>query len=119
MPTYEYVCRECATPLEVYQSIHDAPLTECPSCSGPLRKVFGNVGVVFKGSGFYRTDNRSKSRSGSAPAAKDDKSPAARADAGKSDSTKSESPKSDTAKSESKATSGAKTAAGSGGSSAA
>ena len=66
MPTYEYVCTECGSPLEVVQSIHEPSLTECPSCGGRLRKVFGNVGVVFKGSGFYRTDNRSKSaKSGS------------------------------------------------------
>jgi putative FmdB family regulatory protein len=69
MPTYEYVCTECGAPLEVVQSINDPALTECPACSGRLRKVFGNVGVVFKGSGFYRTDSRGKS-SGAEPAAK-------------------------------------------------
>ncbi|HSO03341.1 MAG TPA: FmdB family zinc ribbon protein [Candidatus Limnocylindrales bacterium] len=62
MPTYEYVCTSCDTPLEVVQSIHEPSLTDCPSCAdGRLRKVFGNVGVVFKGSGFYRTDSRGKS----------------------------------------------------------
>lgn len=62
MPTYEYVCTECGTPLEIVQSIHEPSLTECPSCrGGRLRKVFGNVGVVFKGSGFYRTDSRRRS----------------------------------------------------------
>ena len=62
MPTYEYVCTSCDTPLEVVQSIHEPSLTDCPSCEdGRLRKVFGNVGVVFKGSGFYRTDSRGKS----------------------------------------------------------
>lgn len=76
MPTYEYVCTECGAPLEVVQSIHEPSLTECPACHGRLRKVFGNVGVVFKGSGFYRTDSRSKSTAGAggssekAPAAK-------------------------------------------------
>lgn len=61
MPTYEYVCTSCDTPLEVVQSIHEPSLTDCPSCAdGRLRKVFGNVGVVFKGSGFYRTDSRGK-----------------------------------------------------------
>lgn len=65
MPTYEYVCTQCASPLEVVQSIHEPSLTECPSCEGgKLRKLFGNVGVVFKGSGFYRTDNRAKSKGG-------------------------------------------------------
>ena len=69
MPTYEYICTECGEPLEVVQSIHDPALTDCPACGGRLRKVFGNVGVVFKGSGFYRTDSRGKS-SAAAPAAK-------------------------------------------------
>jgi putative FmdB family regulatory protein len=59
MPTYEYACRTCGEHLEVVQSFKDEPLEVCPSCGGPLRKVFGNVGVVFKGSGFYKTDNRS------------------------------------------------------------
>jgi putative FmdB family regulatory protein len=69
MPTYEYMCTSCGTPLEVVQSIHEPSLTDCPSCEdGRLRKVFGNVGVVFKGSGFYRTDSRGKS-SATSPAA--------------------------------------------------
>jgi putative FmdB family regulatory protein len=63
MPTYEYVCTTCQAPLEVVQSIHEPSLTNCPSCpEGRLRKIFGNVGVVFKGSGFYRTDSREKSK---------------------------------------------------------
>jgi len=71
MPTYEYVCTSCDTPLEVVQSIHEPSLTDCPSCAdGRLRKVFGNVGVVFKGSGFYRTDSRGKSSATSPPTAK-------------------------------------------------
>lgn len=65
MPTYEYACRSCGEHLEVVQSFKDEPLTECPSCHGDLRKVFGNIGIAFKGSGFYKTDSRS-----SAPAAK-------------------------------------------------
>ncbi len=69
MPTYEYVCTECASPLEVVQSIHEPSLTDCPVCEGGrLRKVFGNVGVVFKGSGFYRTDSRGKSSATTPPA---------------------------------------------------
>lgn len=74
MPTYEYVCTECGEPLEVVQSIHDPALTECPSCQGRLRKVFGNVGVVFKGGGFYRTDSRSGQKTGSP--SKESKAPA-------------------------------------------
>lgn len=65
MPTYEYACTDCGHDLEAVQSFSDDPLTVCPECGGALRKVFGNVGVVFKGSGFYRTDSRGSSDSGS------------------------------------------------------
>jgi putative FmdB family regulatory protein len=58
MPTYEYRCKDCGEPLEVVQSFTDDALTECPACGGTLRKVFGNVGIAFKGSGFYKTDSR-------------------------------------------------------------
>ena len=61
MPTYEYACTSCGHHLEVSQSFSEDPLTECPSCGGPLRKVFGSIGIVLKGSGFYRTDSRSSS----------------------------------------------------------
>ena len=60
MPTYEYACTECGDRTEVVQSISDAPRTTCTVCGGPLRKVFSPVGIVFKGSGFYRTDSRGK-----------------------------------------------------------
>ena len=60
MPTYEYACTECGDRTEVVQSISDAPLTTCTVCGGRLRKVFSPVGIVFKGSGFYRTDSRGK-----------------------------------------------------------
>ncbi|MDP8937512.1 MAG: FmdB family transcriptional regulator [Actinomycetota bacterium] len=63
MPKYEYACKSCGEHLEVVQSFHDDPLTECPACGGALRKVFGAIGISFKGSGFYRTDNRSGARS--------------------------------------------------------
>lgn len=59
MPTYPYACTECGHQFETRQSFSDDPLTACPECSGRLRKVWGSVGVVFKGSGFYRTDSRS------------------------------------------------------------
>src|SRR5207302_2778750 len=65
MPTYQYVCTECGEPLEVVQKFSDEPLTVCPACQGRLRKVFSPVGVVFKGSGFYKTDSRSSSSSSS------------------------------------------------------
>jgi putative FmdB family regulatory protein len=60
MPTYEYACTECGNRIEVVQSISDAPLTTCTVCGGQLRKIFSPVGIVFKGSGFYRTDSRGK-----------------------------------------------------------
>ncbi len=63
MPTYQYQCTECGEPLEVQQSFTDDALTVCPTCDGRLRKVFNAVGVVFKGSGFYVNDSRSKSTS--------------------------------------------------------
>lgn len=69
MPTYQYMCTECGHAFEKFQSFSDDALTTCPECTGRLRKVFNSVGVVFKGSGFYKTDSRSSSSS-SAPAAK-------------------------------------------------
>src|SRR3954452_19127235 len=66
MPTYQYVCTECGEPLEVVQKFSDDPLTVCHACQGRLRKVCSPVGVVFKGSGFYKTDSRSGSSSTSA-----------------------------------------------------
>ena len=71
MPTYQYACTACGEQHEAVQAFSDAPLTECPACGGTLRKVFSAVGVVFKGSGFYKTDSRaSASKSETAPAAK-------------------------------------------------
>ena len=58
MPTYQYQCTQCGAALEVIQSFSDDALTECPECAGRLRKVFNAVGIVFKGSGFYRNDSR-------------------------------------------------------------
>ena len=63
MPTYQYACTECGHAFEQFQSFTDDALTVCPECDGRLRKVFNAVGVVFKGSGFYRTDSRSASSS--------------------------------------------------------
>lgn len=65
MPTYQYRCTECGHDLEAVQKFTDAALTECPSCGGSLRKVYNAVGVVFKGSGFYRTDSRKAPSEGS------------------------------------------------------
>jgi putative FmdB family regulatory protein len=61
VPTYSYACTECDNRFDAVQAFSDDALTTCPKCSGRLRKLFGSVGVVFKGSGFYRTDNRSDS----------------------------------------------------------
>lgn len=66
MPVYAYKCKSCGHQLEVRQSFSDAPLSECPQCGGELRKQFNSVGVVFKGSGFYRNDSRASSSSPSA-----------------------------------------------------
>ncbi|QDG67776.1 MULTISPECIES: FmdB family zinc ribbon protein [unclassified Pseudarthrobacter] len=58
MPTYAYACKDCGHAFDVFQSFTDSTLTSCPECQGALRKKFNSVGVVFKGSGFYRTDSR-------------------------------------------------------------
>ena len=113
MPTYQYRCTECGDELEAVQKFTDSALTECPECTGQLRKVFNAVGVVFKGSGFYRTDSRadkkasvgassSKSEGGSESAEKKT------ADASSSDkSTGGSEKKSDASGSKQPATSGA------------
>lgn len=83
MPTYQYACKDCGHDFETVQSFSEPSLTECPDCSGPLRKVFNSVGVVFKGSGFYRNDSREAAKKSAAhadtsskPAAASDKSSA-------------------------------------------
>ena len=103
MPTYSYACTECDNRFDIVQSFSDDSLTVCPQCSGKLRKLFNSVGIVFKGSGFYRTDSRGgsstasegagESKSDSAPA-KTDSAPAKAAsssDSSSSSSTKSTS----------------------------
>jgi putative FmdB family regulatory protein len=69
MPTYEYLCNECEYSFEVVQSFTEAAIEQCPKCKGEVRKVYNNVGIVFKGSGFYKTDSRAK------PAATSDSKP--------------------------------------------
>jgi putative FmdB family regulatory protein len=73
VPTYQYTCTECGEPVEAVQKFTDAPLTVCAACGGRLRKVFSPVGIVFKGSGFYRTDSRNGSKPAT-PAGKDNTS---------------------------------------------
>ncbi|HMC03548.1 MAG TPA: FmdB family zinc ribbon protein [Cellulomonadaceae bacterium] len=68
MPTYQYRCVDCGSELETVQKFSDPSLTECPDCDGTLRKVYSAVGVVFKGSGFYATDNRIKGKTAAAAA---------------------------------------------------
>jgi putative FmdB family regulatory protein len=107
MPTYEYTCKDCGEHLEVVQSFKDDALTECPACAGPLRKVFGNIGITFKGSGFYRTDSRSDGRKGTQKSAEGSKagesktSEAKPGDSGTGASTKSEASGSSTSSSSS------------------
>ncbi|MDT0573744.1 FmdB family zinc ribbon protein [Streptomyces sp. DSM 3412] len=97
MPTYQYQCTECGEGLEAVQKFTDDALTECPSCNGRLKKVFSAVGIVFKGSGFYRNDSRGSSSS-SSPATS--KSSSSSSDA-KSSTTASSSSSSSDAKSSS------------------
>ena len=76
MPTYEYRCTACDEHLEVVQSFKDEPLTKCPNCGKKaLRKVFSPVGIVFKGSGFYKTDSRGGSKRGSTKPKESESSP--------------------------------------------
>jgi putative FmdB family regulatory protein len=90
VPTYQYACTACGEELEAVQSFSDPSLTECPKCGGPLRKVFSAVGVVFKGSGFYKTDSRSTSSASDKPAEKKTESaPAAKTESSTSSSTSS------------------------------
>ena len=98
MPTYQYACTECDHAFEQFQSFNEESLTTCPECEGRLRKVFNAVGVVFKGSGFYRTDSRNDAKgSTSATPAKD----GANSNGGGKESTTTSTP----AKSESASTS--------------
>ena len=92
MPTYQYACTEpaCGNRFELVQSFTDPSVTECPICNGTVRKVYGSVGVVFKGSGFYRTDSRAGAN-GSGGDAKDSKKSADSKSDSSSSSSKSES----------------------------
>ena len=95
MPTYEYRCRSCGHELEVVQSFSDDALTECPNCQGQLRKVFGSIGVTFKGTGFYKNDSRSSSTStstsSSGAGSGSDSSSSSSSESGSTSGTKSDS----------------------------
>ncbi|MBV9283367.1 MAG: FmdB family transcriptional regulator [Acidimicrobiia bacterium] len=101
MPTYEYACKECGEHVEVVQSFKDDPLTECPACGGPLRKVFAPVGIVLKGSGFYKTDSRAAG--GSKGATKEKKESSSTESTSSSSETKGDSSKADSKPKENKA----------------
>ena len=90
MPTYQYACTECGHAFEQVQSFSDDTLTVCPECQGRLRKVFNAVGVVFKGSGFYRNDSRDKKSSALASDSKSESKSDSTSDSGTSSDTKSE-----------------------------
>ena len=76
VPTYEYLCDACGYAFELVQAFSDAPVSECPQCKGNVRKVYSNVGIVFKGSGFYKTDSRGKSESATTSTASTPATPA-------------------------------------------
>ncbi|MER7933979.1 MULTISPECIES: FmdB family zinc ribbon protein [unclassified Streptomyces] len=101
MPTYQYQCTECGEGLEAVQKFTDDALTECPNCGGRLKKVFSAVGIVFKGSGFYRNDSRGSSSS-SSPASK----PSGSGSSSTSSETKSSSASSSSTSSSGSASSG-------------
>lgn len=119
MPTYQYACTECGEQLEAVQSFSDPALTECPACQGKLRKVFNSVGIVFKGSGFYRNDSRAgnvsaeKANGSGGEGKSESKSESGKPDSSKSDSGKSESSKSDSGSSSSGSSSSSSTSSSS------
>jgi putative FmdB family regulatory protein len=95
MPTYEYACRSCGQHLEVVQSFSDDALTTCPACEGSLRKVFGNIGISFKGTGFYKNDSRSSTRGGIASTSGDSGSGSGTSPSGDSGPSESSAPAKD------------------------
>jgi putative FmdB family regulatory protein len=120
VPTYEYACTDCGDKSEVVQRFSDDPLTICTECGGRLRKVFSPVGIVFKGSGFYRNDSRNGSRGTSAAkdgAGKDSTESKTDSSGGSSSSESAKNGSSGSDKSSSKTTSSSSSSAGSSGSS--
>lgn len=93
MPTYSYACTQCDNRFDIVQSFSDEALTVCDQCSGKLRKLFNSVGIVFKGSGFYRTDSRSGGSTASEPAKSESSSTSttSSSDSGSSNSSSSSS----------------------------
>ncbi|MEU2252798.1 FmdB family zinc ribbon protein [Nocardia xishanensis] len=89
MPTYSYACTQCDNRFDIVQSFSDDALTVCENCSGKLRKLFNSVGIVFKGSGFYRTDSRGGASTASEPAKSDSGSSSSSSDSSSSSSASS------------------------------
>lgn len=110
MPTYQYACTECGDRSEVVQRFSDDPLTVCSACGGKLRKIFSPVGIVFKGSGFYRTDSRNGTSS--VPAAKESAANGSNGSSAESSSAGADSAKSGSASSDSGSTKTSDTASG-------
>ena len=101
MPTYSYACTACEHRFDTVQAFSDSSLTDCPECTGRLRKLFSSVGIVFKGSGFYRTDSRSDPVESSGEGKNESKSDSTKSDSTKSDPAKSDSTQSDSTQSDS------------------
>ncbi|KAA0927843.1 FmdB family transcriptional regulator [Rhodococcus sp. IEGM 1401] len=113
MPTYSYACTECDNRFDIVQSFTDDTLTVCPACSGKLRKLFNSVGIVFKGSGFYRTDSRGGSSTSSEGAGEKKSDAAATKSDSKTDSKPAEKKSSDSSSSSSSSSSSTTKAAAS------
>ena len=113
MPTYSYACTECDNRFDEVQAFSDDALTVCPQCNGRLRKLFGKVGVVFKGSGFYRNDSRDASKSSSSASSSTSSDSATSTSSGSSDSSSSSSNSSSTSTSTSTSSSSSTPAAAS------
>jgi putative FmdB family regulatory protein len=107
VPTYAYACTACGHRFEVQQSFSDASLTQCPECEGKLRKLFNTVGIVFKGSGFYRTDSRTPAAAGSSSNEGASKDGASKDGASKDGASKDAAKPAETSSSSSSSSSGA------------
>lgn len=117
MPTYQYVCTECGDQVEAVQKFTDDPLSVHDTCGGRLRKVFSPVGIVFKGSGFYRTDSRKGSSASTAASSSDSSSSAGDKKAGDGDKKAGEKPSSPSSSASSSSSSGSSSSGSSSGSS--
>ncbi|HEY2089298.1 MAG TPA: FmdB family zinc ribbon protein [Mycobacterium sp.] len=111
MPTYSYACTECDNRFDAVQAFSDDALTTCEKCSGRLRKLFGSVGVVFKGSGFYRNDSRESTKSSSNGSAKSSSSSSSEGSSSSDTSSSSEKSNSSSSSSTEKSDSSSKSAA--------